>query len=147
MATVEYSELEMALDFVSSGEDFSAVAYVSRETGQIHWSSTEIADEEELPEDVEDPARYAEVPAKRELDLGKSLVMDFTSRKAPELYEEVRAMFHRRGAYRRYKDLLDDHGRLEEWREYERAATRAALCEWAQEEGFEVVDSRSDVQR
>src|SRR6516165_3207892 len=53
------------------------------------------------------------IPDKRELDLGKPLVLDFAREFLPVDYDEVRHIFSRRGAYRRYKDLLVRRGALE----------------------------------
>jgi hypothetical protein len=53
-----------------------------------------------------DDEKYISIPDKRELNLGKPLVLDFAREFLPVDYDEVRHIFSRRGAYRRYKDLL-----------------------------------------
>lgn len=137
MTTVKYSDLEMAVQFVSAG-GFDAHAYVSRETGKIYWVSDDNDLEEEIPEDVDDPDLYAEVPGQRDLDLGKPLVLKFADRFLPEIYEEVEQLFRRRGAYSRYRDLLIEKGKLDEWYAFEQSAIEAELIEWAEAEGFVV---------
>jgi len=142
MPSVKYSELELALWLASEDLGIESGAWVSRETGLVYSTSEETADEDELPPDVGDPSRYAVVPDKRDLDLGNRLVFAFVAREMPDRYDEVRSIFRRKGAYGRYKDLLERHGMLDAWFEFEHAATRRALCEWAESEGFTVVDDR-----
>src|SRR5437868_15339794 len=57
--------------------------------------------DEELPDDINDE-KYISIPDKRELDLGKPLVLDFAREFLPDDYDEVRHIFRRRGAYRQY---------------------------------------------
>ena len=140
MPSIDYDDLEMALDFASAGPDISSSAYISRESGRVYIDSGGFGDEEELPEDIDDPARYVEMPSRQELDLGRVLVERFVSEVAPELDDAVRRIFRSKGAYGRYKDLLARSGFLEAWYEFERRETRAALCAWAAEEGFRVHD-------
>jgi hypothetical protein len=137
MTTVKYSGLEMAMRFVSGG-GFDAHAYISRETGKIYWVSDESGLEEEVPEDVDDLDLYAEVPGQRDLDLGKPLALKFADRFLPEIYEEVEHLFRRRGAYSRYRDLLIERGKLDEWYAFEQSAIERELIEWAETEGFVV---------
>ena len=138
MASVKYNDLEMAVDFLSSGTLLDASAYICRETGKIWFKSDESFEEDELPDNVDDTTRYAVVPDKRDLDLGKPLVLGFASQILPGQYEKIDSIFRRSGAYSRYKDLLHDHGVLDAWYKYEELATREALCAWAKEEGFKV---------
>ena len=69
---------------------FESSAYISRRTGEIHWVSDLIDEEEDLPEDLEDPEQYIEIPHKNELDLGRRLVLGFVRQSLPNLYR-VRA--------------------------------------------------------
>ncbi|MDZ7785020.1 MAG: hypothetical protein U5K56_19430 [Halioglobus sp.] len=107
---------------------------VDRSTGSL----TDNDLEEELPEDIEAPDLYAEVPNKRDLNLGKPLVLKFAARFMPDTYEEIDEIFRRRGAYARYKDLLYEKGKLEEWYEFEQSSIEKELIDWAQVEGFVV---------
>lgn len=138
MPYIDYNELETAMMFVSGSTLLGASARISRNTGRIFWISEESEDYEPLPEDIDDEDRYVEVPSQRDLGLGQRLVLQFVEERFSDHYDEVRAIFRRKGAYARLKDLLDHHGMLEEWYAYERAAVRSALCEWARNEGFEI---------
>lgn len=136
--TVKYSDLELAMQFVTGGSILDAHAYISRETGEIYWVSADSDAEDEIPDNVDDCNRYAEVPQQRELDLGKPLVLKFAACHLPGEYEKVERIFRSKGAYSRYKDLLSERGKLEEWHRFEDAAVEEALIEWAETEGFSV---------
>lgn len=137
--TLKYTDLEMAYSFASSGADLvDAAAYVCRASGKIYWVSSELGDDAEVPDGVEDLERYAVIPNKYDLDLGKRLVTRFIKSHMPEHYDRVSEIFRRRGAYSRYKDLLLKLGQLDAWYRFEEAATEAALRDWAEAEGFDV---------
>ncbi len=69
-------------------------------------------DEEELPDDIGDGDKYLRIPDKSELDLGKPLVLDFARQFLPDDFNKVREIFSKRGAYARFKDLLEYRGAL-----------------------------------
>ena len=140
MSTIKYTNLEMAMDFASDTFGYDSAAYICRQTGRIYYESDEFAADEEIPDDIENAALYVQVPDKRDLDLGKRLVMRFVSREIPGKYDQVDAIFRRKGAYSRYKELLDRDDLLEEWYKFEQSVTRETLCEWAEDEGFTVED-------
>lgn len=131
---VEYDDLEHALYWVSA-QDVGQRAFVSRETGRVVLRGEGI--EEPPPEDLDDGSVWVRVPDKRELDLGRRLVQRFADeRLTPALAERVDACFRRRGAYARFKDLLEDHGHLQHWFAFEADATEAALREWCASVGI-----------
>src|ERR1700746_1967029 len=74
----------------------------------------------------------------RELDLGKPLVLDFAREFLPDDYDEVRHIFSRRGAYRRYKELLVRRDALERWYDFSNKSEAAALREWCAENGIDL---------
>ena len=130
--SVLFADLISAYEWVSAGGLSENSAYISRATGQIHWSSEYNDVEEPLPEDIDEPGLYLSVPQKHDLDLGNPFVFRFAEEYLPDLYQEVRDMFRQKGAYSRFKDLLDRQGQLEAWHRYEEQATEAALREWCQ---------------
>src|SRR5215470_3352625 len=87
------------------------------------------------PDDIDDK-KYILIPDKRELDLGKPLVLDFAREFLPDDYDEVRRIFSRRGAYRRYKGLLVRRGALERWYDFSNKSEETALREWCAENGI-----------
>jgi hypothetical protein len=71
-------------------------------------------------------------------DLGKALVLEFTSLYLPEELDQVSSIFRRKGAYSRYKDLLERKGALEDWYQFEEERRGSALKEWCQENHIEL---------
>jgi hypothetical protein len=140
MPSVDYDDLDFAVDAVADGYS-DTQAWISRETGQVFYEFDEAmcGEGEPLPDDIDDPENYVVVPDQRELGLGKRVVMRFVAENLPRQYDEVQSIFRRRGAYSRFKDLLEQIGMLDAWYRYESEARRDVLTEWAREAGFEVV--------
>ena len=134
---VSFSDLQLAFEFVSSGGMGENEAYLDRQSGKIYWHSEFGDNDEELPDDI-DHKKYISIPDKRELDLGKPLVLDFAREFLPDDYEEVRQIFSRRGAYRRYKDLLVRRGALERWYDFSSKSEETAMQRWCAENGIEL---------
>lgn len=140
MTTVSLDDLDSAMEWVSS--DFmDNLAYVCRDSGKIYWISGEpgvLDEEEEIPDDIEDPDKYVLVPDKRDLDLGSHLVFDFTARYLPQHYDEVRDMFRRKGAYGRFKGLLEGQDKVQMWHTFNNERATKALEEWCKNEGLQL---------
>ena len=128
---VDLSDIELALEFVSSDYSFDNQAYVNSETGEIYYSGDAV--EEELPEDIDVNDKYILIPTKRDLDLGKTLVLDFAAQEMPDEYNNVYSMFRSRGAYARFKSLLEHLGYIEKWYAYENNATKRAVIRFCEE--------------
>ncbi len=109
-ALVSYADLLEAFEWVSSSAPMENSAFVSRKTGATHWASVLMELEDELPEDIEDGSIYVAVPHKRDLYLGKNLALNFMGEKLPESCDTVATFFRHRGAYGRFKDLLERKG-------------------------------------
>lgn len=138
--TVEFMALSDALDFVSSGGSGEYDAYISLDTGEIYWVSDVVESEQMMPVDLETSDRYIAVPHKMDLGLGRTLALSFTEEHLPNDYEAVAGFFRRRGAYRRFKDLLASRGMLEPWYDAENRATAEALRRWCEEVGIQLVE-------
>lgn len=67
---------------------------------------------EELPEDIGSD-RYLAIPHKNDLDMGKSLVIDFSYQFLPDEIERIQDIFSRKGAYTRFKGFLEQKEMLE----------------------------------
>lgn len=137
---VKLSDLEEALLFVGMGSGFDTAAWVCRETGAVHRHSDDTDAFEPLPQDIDDAERYVAVPDKHELGLGKPLALEFARTHLPACYEQVYAMFSHRGAYARFKDLLDRQHSLDAWHQWEAEQTRQALREWCADNGLTLAD-------
>ena len=124
--------------YVSSGMMLSTEAYISRESGEIFY----VSDDPDLnvgnPKDLDNYEKYIEVPGKVELGIGKRVVFQFVSKVMPEKLDEVERIFCRKGAYSRFRSLLERNRKLEEWYKYESESMKKELGYWAEEEGFEL---------
>jgi hypothetical protein len=140
---VNASEFRDAFEFVSSSALSENTAHISLDTGKIYWRS-ELLDleTEDSPRDLEDSDRYLEVPHKNKLDLGRPLAMSFIEQELPEEVGTVAAFFQRRGAYARFKDLLQTEGLLTQWYEFENRAVEEALFAWCRENEIQLVDEQ-----
>ena len=137
-AVVRLDDLWVAFEWINAAEaaGVDGEAYVSRETGAIHSAGEGV--DEELPANIDDDSRFVPVPCKRDFDLGHRLALRFVKQCMPDSYELVRDYFRSRGAYSRFKGLLDRAGKLDAWHRYEEEAVEQALREWCEEQGLAV---------
>ena len=138
MAKFSFSDIENAFMFVSSGMYGSNSAMLCKDTGKILYISDMAGIDETEEADQLDWDQCIEVPHKNDLDLGKNLVFKFVEEYLPEDDNRVQQIFRRKGAYARYKDLLDERGLLDKWHEIQNAREEAALREWCEENGIEL---------
>jgi len=143
MVIVTYEEISSAFEFVASGAPMEHSAYISLDTGQIYWASELASLDEALPDDLDTSDRYLVVPHKTELDLGKNLALRFAAQELPDSYEQVASIFRSKGAYGRFKQLLEDNGVLENWYKFEVEACDKALREWCAANDIQIVESRA----
>jgi hypothetical protein len=94
----------------------------------------------EAEEEEPDIAGIIEIPHNGDLDLGRDLVHRFVERVLPGDVERVDKMFHKRGAYGRFKELLAERGKLDQWYEFEAKAEEKALRRWCALEGVPLLD-------
>lgn len=115
-------------------------AYISVDTGTIHWISEVNPLEEEPPEDLETSDRYVAIPHKNDLGLGSDLALRFAVQELlPGLYERVERFFRHRGAYARFKELLASESCLEKRDAFEAESTERALRNWCTENDINLV--------
>ena len=129
---IKYSDIELAFQYVSSAPMTSNTAVLCKETGEIYYSS-DYDDGDEIPEELYDREDCIEIPHKNDLNLGRNLIFEFVEQFIPGDFERVRQIFRRRGAYGRYKDLLEDRGFLKKWYEFENMRQTETLREWCEE--------------
>jgi len=135
--SITFDSIENAFLYVSMDEQFMNNAYLCKETGKIFYTS-EIGDSDELLDDIDDSDKYIEVPHKNVLELGKRLVFEYVSKFLPDDLDRVESIFSRRGAYTRFKDLLEEKGHLDEWRKFEDDQTKNALIQWCTDNDIEL---------
>lgn len=138
MGRAKLDELLQALEFVSTVPDMGNEAFLSRESGAIFWRSEEGGDLDEVPDDIDEGDKYLSIPRKTDLGLGKPLALAFADELSAGDARKVREMFSRRGAYARFRDLLENRGMLERWYEFEAAAQKHALRRWCDANGVEI---------
>jgi len=126
--SVDFDELVSAIEFTSFGHEGESVAYLCLKTGAVLIDFDD--SEEQLPDDLEEADHYVEVPTKGELKLGKPLALVFLEEHLPMDYELGYGFFQARGAYSKFRDLLERRGVREQWFLYEAEATKAALMSW-----------------
>ena len=130
---IKFSDIEDAFFFVSMGEMYTNSAILSIKTGQVLYIS-DFGDSDELPEDIDDdPDKYIEIPHKNELNLGKPLVLEFSAMYLSDNLEKVNSFFHKKGAYSKFKNLLESKGLLDKWYQFEEEEQNKALREWLKE--------------
>lgn len=137
---VALDDLEITLMFVSSASMLDDAAWVCRATGEVLWHSDEVDEFGPVPEDIDDEDRYITIPDKRDLGLGKPLALEFARAHLPECFEQVRDIFSHRGAYARFKDLLNHYESLDAWHQWEQEKTQQALREWCADNGIKLAD-------
>jgi hypothetical protein len=137
---VSLPDLLDAFEWVSSSTTLENLAYVSRSTGKTYITSREMDVGDELPDDIDDGREYVAVPHKNELNLGSHLAISFAENWLPESAEVVHAFFRQRGAYGRFKDLLERKACLDAWYQYEAQSVEKALREWCRANDIAVVN-------
>lgn len=139
-----FNDILEAFEFVGmSGSLGENLAFVCRRTAKIYWHSefSDVAElYDDLPDDIDDEQKYIAIPDKRELDLGKPLVLDFARECLPDDVDEVRHIFSRKGAYRKFRALLMRRNALDRWYEFESKATERALRNWCELNSIRLID-------
>jgi hypothetical protein len=131
-APVAFDDLQSAYDFVDMGRGESQ-AYLDPRTGRIFYVSDLVdTEDEDIPEDLDTSDIYIPIPDKRELGLGLVVVEAFVDSELPDDWKKVLEIFRRKGAYGRFKQLLQDRGALERWYAFEAAAAAEALRNWCE---------------
>lgn len=141
MVIVNYIELRNSFEFVSSGSRGEQNAYICLDSGEIYWVSSIIKLDEEAPDDIETSERYIAVPHKNDLKLGQNMALAFIDQELPDDYNTAASFFRKKGAYRRFRELLQYQGALEKWYAFEANASDQALLGWCDEHGFQLTNA------
>ncbi len=135
---IKFSEIDMAFSFVSFGTQYEHYAYLNKNTGETYCVSELGDSDEELPEDLYENDDYIEIPHKNDLNLGRNLVFDFVASRLPEDIDNVHNYFRKKGAYSRFKDLLERKELLDEWFQFENEQTEKELRNWCKINEIEI---------
>ncbi|MFK4510304.1 hypothetical protein LPJ38_11345 [Bradyrhizobium daqingense] len=142
---VKFNDILEALEFANTGTggglgDFRA--FVCKQTAEIYYQTNPLYSgelDDELPDDIENEDKYIPLPDKRDLDLGKPLVLAFAREFLPDDFDDVRYFFSKRGAYPKFKALLARRRAIERWHAFEKEATEQALREWCALHSIEII--------
>ena len=138
---VSLKDILEAFEFVSADNAGEHQVFLCRQSGRVYWYIEDSNDElSELPEDIDDSEKYVQIPDKRELDLGKALVLEFVRQTLPSEIDKVQRIFSAKGAYATFKDLVDRKGALDQWYNFEAKAEEEALRTWCALNSIEISD-------
>ena len=135
---VHLNDLQEAFEFVSASEEHQA--FLCKQSGKLYYHSHLCDDLDFLPDDIDDREKFLPIPDRRALDLGKPLALDFARQCLPADFDEVRYFFSRRGAYAKFKGLLERRGALDQWYDFEAKAEDRALRLWGDLNSIEISD-------
>jgi hypothetical protein len=65
-------------------------------------------------------------------------VLEFSAMHLPDNLEKVNSFFHKKGAYSRFKNLLEAKGLLDKWYAFEEEEQNKALREWLKENDIHI---------
>ena len=140
---MKYEDLDSAFQWSSSGTPFENTALLHRQTGEVFLTSMHEESDEDFPEDIEDGSIHIAAQHKNDLNLGRELVFDFVEAVAPQHLHKVESYFRQRGAYSKFKALLERESLIDEWYKFEAEANRKALLRWASENGLHITSISS----
>jgi Uncharacterised protein family (UPF0158) len=143
MAGVNFSDIEDAFLFVGSAPYGANSAYLNLETGEIFYQS-EMADITDLGDEEKDWDHIIEIPHKKDLALGQSLVFEFVKVNLPDAYDQVRHMFRRKGAYSHFKEFLVSNDLFETWYRFEHEREQKALRCWCEKNQISLLDKSGE---
>lgn len=129
---IKFSEIDTAFTFVSFGSPYEHSAYLNVKTGVIYYVSELGTCDEEVPDDIYENTDYIEIPHKNDLNLGRSLVFDFVADRLPGDLDTVHSIFRKKGAYSRFRGLLERKKLLDEWHKFEKEQEEKELRNWCE---------------
>ena len=112
--------------------------FLNRADGKFYYLNDATGVNDELPDDFELSDNYIEIPHKNELDLGNQLVFDFVRAHSHSSWDEIRHMFSRKGAYRRWSSWLARTNLRDKWFDFEQTSTTRALKQWCCDNSIEL---------
>lgn len=141
MTGVAFQELLDGFEYASAGDQYGVEVYVHREQGTIHIRSDGAVDgmPDPGPADLE-TGPYLQLPNQYDLDLGRQLAIDFMYSYLPDDVDQVYAFFRRRGAWRNFRELVEERGVLQQWYAYQASEKERRLRQWCADNGIALLD-------
>jgi len=133
-------DLFAAFDIANVASGYDNKAFVSLSTGKTYIITDYKDPDEEIPEDLETSDDYVALPSKRELGLGQDMVFEFVRETITDDWADIRDMFRRKGAFRRFKHVLGERNLLDQWYRFEEQSTLNALRAWCESYGLHMSD-------
>jgi hypothetical protein len=140
---ISLAELEDAVQYLSHFNE--SVLLLDLSTGNCVYDVRDIALDEIIAVDEKKPEsgtrpRYIQIPDKYKLNIGRTLVLQFTREYFPEDYRDIFNRFKRPHAYTWWRIFLEDQKKLQEWHEFRNRKTKEALIDWCNNNHFEYYD-------
>lgn len=127
--------------FVNGCDYGECTALFDKKTGKIYLQSDLLdmdESEQQLADEDYDAVIHIEIPHKNDLGLGRDLVFDFVEQFLPEEGSKVEQIFRKKGAYSKYKYLLESKGLLDNWYDFENKRELIALSLWCEENKIDI---------
>ncbi len=141
MAT--FREIQDAFFFVNSAEYGMNSAIFCKATDQMFYRSGS-GGIDEIDDDVLDPDIFVKIPNKSDLGLGRELALEFAAEHLADEYQRVQRIFQSRGAYGRFKDLLEHKGLLQSWYDFENRREEEVIRQWCVDEEIELTGEQEN---
>jgi hypothetical protein len=136
---VRLKDIWEAFEFVCAGGGGEHQAFLCKQSGKLYCHSDLCDDLDILPDDIDDSEKFLQIPDKRARSREAACV-DFARQFLPGDFDNVRQLFSGRGAYARFKNLLDRTGVLDQWYDFEAEAEERAFRMWCDLNSIEVSD-------
>ncbi len=140
---VTFREIQDAFFFVNSAEYGMNSAIFCKATDQMFYRSGS-GGIDEIDEDVLDPDIFVKIPNKSDLGLGRELALAFAAEHLADEYQRVQRIFQSRGAYGRFKDLLEYKGLLQSWYDFENRREEEVIRQWCVDEEIELTSEQEN---
>ena len=135
-------KLGVILDAIEMADD-NYTYFLDLETGDSVFLADELItglDNEGLEDEIEENLeRYLRLPTKfeiREYHIMEEFIWTLKGERADKLDCAIRG----RGAFRRFKDLVDRMGISQQWYDFQAEYYRKLAIEWCQEHGLEYIE-------
>ena len=135
-------KLDVILDAIEMADD-NYTYFLDLETGESVFLADELItglDNEGLDHEIEEnPKRYLRLPTKFEIHeyhIMEEFIWTLKGKRADKLECAIRG----RGAFRRFKDMVDRMGISQQWYDFQSEYYRKLAIEWCQEHGLEYTE-------
>ena len=134
--------LGVILDAIEMADD-NYTYFLDLETGESVFLADELItglDNEGLEDEIEEnPERYLRLPTKFEIH-EYHIMEEFIWTLKGERADKLGCAIQGRGAFRRFKDMVDRMGILQQWYDFQAEYYRKLATQWCQEQGLEYAE-------